>query len=132
MTSRVTKIIKKNARHELATKILRGELSDPRVKEILQTAPSNVARDGYSGKPGTSGFDINLGTTNKESGGPNGRSTPYKRLIVNTFNSELASRGERKGKRVQVYEQKMTRSWADNLAGAWLNAHQNDDTPYSN
>lgn len=118
-------------RCELATKILRGELSDPRVKEILQTAPSNVARDGYSGKPGTSGFDINLGTTNKESGGPNGRTTIYKRLIVNTFNSELASRGERKGKRVQVYEQKMTRAWAENLAGQYLNAHQRDDTPYT-
>lgn len=131
MTSRVTKIIKKSARRELATKILRGDITDARVKEILQTAPSNASRDGYSGKPGTSGFDPNLGTTTKESGGPNGRSG-FKRLIVNTFNSELASRGERKGKRVQVYEQKMTRSWAENLAGAWLNVHQNDDTPYSN
>lgn len=123
MTTRSTKITHKNLRHNLATAIMRGDTSIPGVKEILQTAPSNVARDGYSGKPGTSGFDINLGTTNKESGGPNGRTTIYKRLIVNTFNSELASRGERKGKRVQVYEQKMTRAWAENLAGRYLREH---------
>ena len=132
MTSRVTKIIKKNARHELATKILPGEISDPVVEEILQTAPSNVARDGYSGKPGTSGFDINLGTTNKESGGPNGRTTIYKRLIVNTFNNAPSSKSSAGNKKTQTVYQRMTRAWAENLAGAWLNAHQNDDTPYSN
>ena len=119
MTSRVTKIIKKNARHELATKILRGELSDPRVKEILQTAPSNAKRIGFSGKEGSSGFSPNFGKLNG-------------RMVINTFNNAPSSSSSAGNKKTQTVYQRMTRAWAENLAGQYLNAHQNDDTPYSN
>ena len=118
MSSRVTKIIKKGNRRELATRILRGDISDPRVKEILQTAPSNVKRVGFSGKEGSSGFSPSFGKLNG-------------RMVINTFNNAPSSKSKVKTKKTQTVYQRMTRAWAENLAGRWLNEHRHDDTPYT-
>ena len=130
MTTRMNKIIKKDVRRALATKILRGDLSDPVVKEIIQGAPSHATRIGYSGKPNTAGFSPSFGTTNRESGGPNGY-IGSKRLVINSFTNAPSSKSKVKTKKTQTVNQRMTRAWAENLAGRWLNANRRDDTPYT-
>lgn len=118
MSKRDTKIIKSNARHSLATLVLRGDVSDPRVKEILQGTPSHQTRIGFSGKPNTSGFSPSFGTIKG-------------RMVINSFTNAPSSKSKVKSKKAQTFNQKMTRAWAENLAGRWLNQHRRDDTPFT-
>jgi len=108
MTTRLTKIVKKNARNELAKKILCGDLSDPIVKEIIQGAPSHATRIGYSGKPNTAGFSPSFGNLKG-------------RMVINSFTNAPSSKSKVKTKKTQTVNQRMTRAWAENLAGRWLN-----------
>lgn len=124
MSSAITKKIKSNARHQLAALVLRGDVSDPRVKEILQGSTSHATRIGFSGKPNTAGFSPSFGTIEVKGG-------QRKTLLVNFFINKCA-RGGRGSKpaREQKCSHKMTRAWAENLAGQWLNANRRDDTPF--
>lgn len=103
--------IKNSARHALASLVLRGDTSDPRAKEILQGAPAHAVRIGFSGKPNTAGFSPSWGALKG-------------RLVINSFTNAPSSKSKVKSKKTQTFNQKMTRAWAENLAGQWLNAHR--------
>lgn len=118
MTTQAVKVYKKSVRHILATKILRGDLYDPVVKEIIQGAPPHATRIGYSGKPNTAGFSPSFGNLKG-------------RMVINSFTNAPASKSKVKTKKTQTVNQRMTRAWAENLAGRWLNANRHDDTPYT-
>lgn len=117
--------IKNSTHHQLASLVLRGDTSDPRVKEILQGAEKHAVRIGFSGKPNTAGFSPSFGTVEVKGG-------QRKTLLVNFFVNKCA-RGGRGSKpaREQKVAHKMTRAWAENLAGKWLNEHRRDDTPFT-
>lgn len=127
MINTITKKIKKSARHQLASLVLRGDTSVPAVKEILQGAKSHAIRIGFSGKPNTSGFSPSFGTTRRSPGGYEGAKT----LVVDSFTTTTTSKGRDKSKHAHNYTHRMTRAWAENLAGQWLNANRRDDTPFS-
>jgi len=114
--------IRNEMRHDLASLVLKGDTSDPRAREILQGAPKHATRIGFSGKPNTSGFSPSFGTIEVKGG-------QRKTLMINYFVNKCA-RGGRGSKpaREQKFAQKMTRAWAENLAGEYLNSRHNSAT----
>ena len=119
MTTRETKIKHKNLRRLLATALMRGDMSIPGVKEILQSAPSSQSRIGYDGKQGTRGFSPSFGTATRTPGGAQGAKT----LVINAFVNTTTSKGREKAKHPHNITQRMTRAWAENLAGRYLREH---------
>jgi hypothetical protein len=95
---------------------MRGDTSIPGVKEILQSAPSSQNRIGYDGKQGTRGFSPSFGTTSRTPGGAQGAKT----LVINAFVNTTTSKGREKAKHPHNITHRMTRAWAENLAGQWL------------
>lgn len=116
MTARVTEILHTAIRHDLATALLRGDIHVPGVKEILQSDPASGGRIGYDGKQGTRGFSPSFGTTTRTPGGAQGA----KVLVINAFVNTTTSKGREKAKHPHNITQRMTRAWAENLAGQWL------------
>lgn len=116
MTTRSTKRTNSIFRRELATAIMRGDMNVPGVKEILQSAPSSQSRIGYDGKQGTRGFSPSFGTTTRTPGGAQGA----KVLVINAFVNTTTSKGREKAKHPHNVIQRMTRAWAENLAGRYL------------
>lgn len=119
MTTRETKITHKNLCHNLATALMRGDTSIPGVKEIMQSAPGSQNRIGYDGKQGTRGFSPSFGTTSRTPGGAQGAKT----LVINAFVNTTTSKGREKAKHPHNITQRMTRAWAENLAGRYLREH---------
>lgn len=116
MTTRSTKRTNSIFRRELATAIMRGDTSIPGVKELMQVAPSSQNRIGYDGKQGTRGFSPSFGTTTRTPGGAQGA----KVLVINAFVNTTTSKGREKAKHPHNITQRMTRAWAENLAGRYL------------
>jgi hypothetical protein len=116
MTTRSTKRTNSIFRRHLAIAIMRGDTSIPGVKEILQSAPSSQNRIGYDGKQGTRGFSPSFGTTTRTPGGAQGAKT----LVINAFVNTTTSKGREKAKHPHNITHRMTRAWAENLAGQWL------------
>lgn len=116
MTTRSTKRTNSIFRRELATAIMRGDTSIPGVKELMQVAPSSQNRIGYDGKQGTRGFSPSFGTTTRTPGGAQGA----KVLVINAFVNTTTSKGREKAKHAHNITQRMTRAWAENLAGRYL------------
>ena len=114
--------IKNSTRHQLASLVLRGDTSDPRAREILQGAEKHAIRIGFSGKPNTAGFSPSFGTTRRSPGGYEGPKT----LVVDSFTTTTTSKGRDKSKHTHNYTHRMTRAWAENLAGKWINEHRPD------
>jgi hypothetical protein len=116
MTTRSTKRTNSIFRRHLAIALMRGDTSIPGVKEILQSAPSSQNRIGYDGKQGTRGFSPSFGTTTRTPGGAQGAKT----LVINAFVNTTTSKGREKAKHPHNITHRMTRAWAENLAGQWL------------
>jgi hypothetical protein len=116
MTTRSTKRTNSIFRRHLAIALMRGDTSIPGVKEILQSAPSSQNRIGYDGKQGTRGFSPSFGTTSRTPGGAQGAKT----LVINAFVNTTTSKGREKAKHPHNITHRMTRAWAENLAGQWL------------
>ncbi len=119
MTTRSTKRTNSIFRRHLAIALMRGDTSIPGVKEILQSAPSSQNRIGYDGKQGTRGFSPSFGTTSRTPGGAQGAKT----LVINAFVNTTTSKGREKAKHPHNITQRMTRAWAENLAGRYLREH---------